>query len=341
MKEANTMKYENVKCVAGKDVLSCYGDGHDSPPLPTLARTLLESQKTSWPFLKTSYENLATIRTRRLKCDHSSLILQFNPARLISTAAAVDPITINNRKCFLCIENLPEAQRAIEYRGRYLILCNPYPIFPGHFTIAFLHHKPQAIETEFVHLLKLAEDFGPDYLVFYNGPQCGASAPDHMHFQASPRGIMPIEEEILQTGRQSCCKRIGHISLTRFRDLGREVLMLDGGTLAAMETVMNRLCNALRQMLNLSDEPMMNLFCSHSGSSWRLVIFLRRKHRPDAYFLENEGRLMISPGLVDMGGLIVTPREEDFDSLDCESARKILEEVSQDRNIVDDAISRL
>jgi hypothetical protein len=335
------MKNEKAEGPARKKVLTCFESSHDSLPLYTLAEKLLESQKASWPDLKSGYENLKRIRTRRLKCEHFSLCLQFNPGRLISTAAPVDPAAIDCRRCFLCIENLPEAQRAIEYRRSYLILCNPYPIFPGHFTIPHLHHKPQAIEEEFVNFLRLAEDFGPDFLIFYNGPRCGASAPDHMHFQASPRGILPIERDIIHAGRQSSRKCIDDIHLTRFHGLGREVVMLDGESSAAMETIMIKFCDLIKQMLGLSDEPMMNLFCSYSGSAWRLVIFLRRKHRPDAYFLENGKRIVISPGLVDMGGLMIAPREEDFNSLNGETAKKILQEVSLEPDILEDIISML
>lgn len=334
------MKQAENEVTAGGNILARFENGHAFPPLQTVVGTLLNDQKSCWPDLQQGYKNLHAVRTRRLECGRFSLCLQFNPARIISTAAPSDPAAIRDRRCFLCARNLPREQKAIIYRRRYAILCNPYPIFPGHLTIAHLHHRPQAIEPEFPYLFKLAEDLGPDYLVFYNGPQCGASAPDHMHFQASPKGVMPIEDDLQNADRRFTRKRVDDINLTRFRDLGREIFMLEGRSQAAMEEVMTRFCDLMRQMSRSQTEPMMNLFCTHLGSSWQLVVFLRSKHRPEAYFLEGAGRIMISPGLVDMGGLIVTPREEDFHSMDAESAQDILREVSLEEDLADDLFSR-
>jgi hypothetical protein len=335
------MKNAECEVSAGGNVLARFENRHEPPSLNKLVGTLLDDQKSSWPDLQQGYENLHAVRTRRLFCGSFSLYLQFNPARIASTAAPSDPAAIKRRRCFLCVRNRPREQKAVIYRRRYAILCNPYPIFPGHLTIAHLHHEPQAIETEFAYLFMLAEDLGPDYLVFYNGPLCGASAPDHMHFQASPQGVMPIEEDLQSTSRQYMQRRVNDVDLTRFVDLGREVLMLEGRNPTSMEGVMKRLFDLMRQMSRKPSEPMVNLYCTYSGSSWRLVAFLRGKHRPDAYFLKDKGRIMISPGLVDMGGLIVTPREEDFYTLDAESAQDILREVSLEGNLASDLFSRL
>jgi hypothetical protein len=335
------MKKHDDECAGRSNVLARFDGDHDSEPLKTLVESLLDQQKASWRDFAAHSEKLKNVRTRRFEYDRFSLALQFNYGRLKSTAAPVDPEVINSRRCFLCQENLPIEQKGILYRRSYMVLCNPYPIFPGHLTIAHLQHRPQAIETEFTALLKLAEDFGPDYLVFYNGPQCGASAPDHMHFQGAPKGLMPIEQDLLRTRGPLDRKRISGVDITRFLGFGREIVMLEGRELAELAAVMNRFCDVMKQMLHLTAEPMINLYSSYSGCSWQVVLFLRSKHRPDVYFSESDGRIMVSPGLVDMGGLLITPREKDFDNLDARSAGKILQEVSLESRTVEDVMARL
>ncbi len=335
------MKKHNDDAQDGAIVLACFDDDHDSEPLMTLVGNLLDQQKASWREFAAHCEELKNVRTRRFEYDRFSLVLQFNPGRIKSTAASVNLSAINGRKCFLCPHNLPDEQKGILYRRNYIILCNPYPIFPGHLTIAHRQHRPQAIETEFTALLMLAEDFGPDYLFFYNGPQCGASAPDHLHFQGAPKGLMPIERDMLRAGGPLDRKRISGVDITRFHGFSREIVMLEGRELAELAAVMSRFCDVMRQTLQLTAEPMMNLYSSYSGCSWQVVLFLRSKHRPDVYFSENNDRIMVSPGLVDMGGLLITPREKDFDNLDARSAGKILQEVSLENRTVEDVLARL
>jgi len=335
------MKTQDDRSAAERNILACFDDDRDSMPLKTLVANLLDQQKASWPDLAAGIEKLKNVRTRRFEYGRFSLALQFNPGRIKSTAAPIDPVAINGRRCFLCRENLPIEQKGILYRRNYIILCNPYPIFPGHLTIAHRQHRPQAIETEFSVLLKLAEDFGPDYLVFYNGPQCGASAPDHMHFQGAPKGFMPIEQDLLRAGGPFDRKRIDGTDVARLHGFGREIVMLEGRELTGVAAIMRRFCDVMKQMLHLTEEPMMNLYSSYSGCSWQVVIFLRSKHRPDAYFSENDDRIVVSPGLVDMGGLVITPREEDFNALDANATRKILQEVSLESRTVEDVLARL
>jgi len=335
------MKKPDDECLGRGNVLACFDDNHDSEPLTTLVANLLDQQKASWREFAAHSEKLKDVRTRRFEYGRFSLALQFNPGRIKSTAAPLDPDAINGRRCFLCQEHLPGEQKGILYRGDYIILCNPYPIFPGHLTIAHRQHQPQAIEKEFIALLKLAEDFGPDHLVFYNGPQCGASAPDHLHFQGSPKGLMPIEQNLLHAGGPFDRKRIDGTDITRFHGFGREIVMLEGREISEVAAVMRRFCDVMKQILHLTVEPMMNLYSSYSGCSWQVVIFLRSKHRPDVYFSENDDRVVVSPGLVDMGGLLITPREEDFNALDADSTRNILQEVSLESRTVEDVLARL
>ena len=154
---------------------------------------LLQQQRSTWELLRTGYEGLSRVQTRQFRFGGYQVRVQFNPGRLTSSAARVDDRSIRERTCFLCLQNLPEQQRGIPYGDRFMILCNPFPIFPEHFTIPHRDHVPQRIEGRIGLLLGLARDLAPRYTVFYNGPRCGASAPDHLHFQAGSRQFMPIE----------------------------------------------------------------------------------------------------------------------------------------------------
>jgi len=189
--------------------------------------------------------------------------------------------------------------------------------------------------------LRIVADFGPGWTVLYNGPKCGASAPDHLHFQAAPSGKMPIEEEIHEEERLTLIKQIDGVLLYRMRDLGREVIILEGDDPRAVESAFRAFLNGLKKVLLIAEEPMMNIAGFYEERKWRLVIFPRRKHRPDAFFMEGEGRVVVSPGVIDMGGLIITPVEKDFKRLDKASVECIYAEVSLEGKIVETAIDAI
>jgi hypothetical protein len=167
----------------------------NGPGIAELSRALLEQQKETWELLRNGYRSLDTVRTREFVFEDALIRIQFNPGRMTSSSAKVDEKSIKERKCFLCVQHLPADQRGLAYGDGYVILCNPFPITPEHFTIPRLAHVPQRIEGALDVLLDLARDMSPLYSVFYNGPKCGASAPDHMHFQAGTRGFMPLDTE--------------------------------------------------------------------------------------------------------------------------------------------------
>jgi hypothetical protein len=311
------------------------------PSLAALCLELLTQQKTSWQELSHGYTALDNIRVRELRCSGFSVKLQFNPARIISTAAPVDKISINKRPCFLCLENLPDAQRGIIYRHDFIILCNPYPIFPKHFTVSHIRHMPQSLEGALSAFLSVAKDFGPDFNVFYNGPHSGASAPDHMHFQAAPVGVLPIEKEIEDSDKRILMKHGDGVSLLRIKNMGREIIIIEGNNCGAVSTTLMNVISALKSVLSTPDEPMMNLLCSYKKNAWRVVIFPRRKHRPDVYFLPGSERILISPGLVDMGGFIITPIEKDFIAIDHVLIQTIYKEISVDAETIQKAIEAI
>jgi hypothetical protein len=304
------------------------------PSLPALCRNLLAEQKASWPDLSLGYKALASVRVKELRCNGFSVRLHHNPGRIKSTTAPLDQKSIEKRPCFLCLENLPEPQRGILYREDFIVLCNPFPICPEHYTIAQIMHCPQSFEGMVSKFLIMAKDFSPDFNVFYNGPESGASAPDHLHFQATTRGILPIEEEIKNRARLVFLKCINAIPLFRAKELGREVIILEGEDCTAIGDALTSIVSAMKSVLSSPGEPRMNLLGSYERNKWRVVIFPRQKLRPSVYFLPGNERILISPGLVEMGGIIITPVEKDFDRVNQELIRTIYAEVSVDEETV-------
>ena len=227
--------------------------------LPSLCLDLLAQQKRTWPLLRKGYESIGRGTERHVSCKGFSVLLQHNPGRVKSTLAAVGEQDISRRPCFLCLSHLPEEQKGVLYRSTYLILGNPMPVFPAHFTVAHVNHRPQAISAHADTLLKLMADFGPGWTLLYNGPKCGASAPDHFHFQAVPSGRMPVESEIREKGRITLITRNYDVALYRAKRIGREVIVIEGGSLTAVGTAFKAFLNALKRVLSAHEEPMINV----------------------------------------------------------------------------------
>jgi len=245
------------------------------------------------------------------------------------------------RRCFLCPDHLPEGQQGILYRSQYLILCNPMPVFSSHLTISHLDHRPQAISERVDTFLQLMIDYGFGWTIFYNGPKCGASAPDHLHFQTAPSGQIPIEKEIEETGRLALMTKVEGVPLVLVRGAGREVVMLEGDDPGKVGAVFKRFLGALRKVLPSDEEPMMNIVGNYREAKWRLIIFPRRKHRPDAFFKEGDARVVVSPGVIDMGGVLITPFKRDFERLNAVAVESIYREVSLEDKIVEGAIAAM
>ena len=309
--------------------------------LPELCLELLSRQKKAWLDLREGYESLKDVRERDLPCKGFSVRLQYNPRRIKSSLADVSEKNLNERRCFLCLDHLPEGQKGMLLRSDYLILCNPMPVFPSHFTVSHLDHRLQVVAEHIDTFLRLMADFGSGWTVLYNGPRCGASAPDHLHFQAAPSGQMPIEKEIWEGKRLTMMKQVDHVLLYRLRDLGREVIILEGNEPMAVGGAFKGFLNALKKVLLIDEEPMMNIAGLYKERRWCLVIFPRRKHRPEAFSREGDARVVVSPGVIDMGGLLITPIEKDFDRLDAAAVEGIYGEVSLDGETVKRAIDAM
>jgi len=322
-------------------VFACFNSASQNVTLSKVCSELFTQQRSAWQQMAEGYASLEFVRVCDITCNGFTVKAQFNPKRIVSTGADVDPAVINNRKCFLCLENLPEGQQGILYRNDYLILCNPVPIFPRHFTISSIHHAQQDFESSINAMLDLAKDLSPDYTIFYNGPECGASAPDHLHFQASPRLAIPVERDAVNVQRRKRFYYKNHVAGFTLMNYGRAVMIIESTDKNQLLTFIHALFIEWKKLLHLTKEPMVNILCSFQENIWRLIIFPRQKHRPNVYFKEGNNRVLISPAAVDMGGLIVTTLEKDFLNVDAVLIENIFLEVSEKKEIVDTLLEKM
>jgi len=321
--------------IPDKNIYAAFAGDNNSTNLSGLCLELLSEQKKTWLQLREGYESLKNVRTREIPCDGFSVRIQHNPGRIRSTTADVGDNHISNRPCFLCLNNLPEAQKGILYRNAYLILCNPAPVFSSHLTISCLDHRPQAIVDHINTLLQLTGDFGDRWTVLYNGPKCGASAPDHLHFQAIPSGLMPIEKEILEEGNLTRITKADSVRISCAKGLGRETIILEGDDPLAVANVFSGMLAALKEVLYAEEEPIINIAGFYGNGKWRLLVFPRARHRPEAFFREGEDRVLVSPAVIEMCGIIITPVEKDFEKLDASTLDGIYREVSLKTDIAE------
>ncbi len=308
-------------------------------PLADKCAQLHNQQYRSWELLRRNYDGLHSVRTRRVICDGYDVTLQFNPARIGSTTAKTDEQSLHARPCFLCLQNLPREQKGIILREPVIILCNPFPIFPYHYTIGSVVHVPQALASNVTLLLGLARRFDSRLTLFYNGPRCGASAPHHFHFQACPPEILPVERLAGDDERRETVIDDGEAVLILLRNIGRSCLLVEGTDEPAVGRVIMKVVAALQEAGDDADEPMVNIITHCSSGRWRVFIFPRSRHRPEAYFADEPAKIVVSPASVDMGGLIITPREKDFTGIRKEQIGRIFGEVSipedQTRAVID------
>lgn len=289
------------------------------------------SQLQEWDLAKVNYDNLKNVETQTLYIGDTPVLVQFNPKRITSSAAKVDTKSIQERKCFLCPGNLPEQQKGIDFMGKYLILVNPFPIFPKHLTIPSYKHEPQQIKGKITDMLELAYSL-QDYVFFYNGPKCGASAPDHLHFQAGNKGFLPIEKDLDSFEKEDIVLKTDiHISL--LVDYLCSALILESEDRSVIDEYFNRIYDAL-EIKPEEYEPMMNVLAWYNQGKFKLCFFPREQHRPSCFFEEGENNILISPASVDMGGVFITPLQKDFDKIKREDVSKIIREVCIDKALL-------
>ncbi len=291
-----------------------------------------------WTDARHRFRDLKHVETRQFS---DQLKLQWNPARIVSTGAKIDEKTLGERPCFLCDKNRPKEQMSKQIDEKFHLLVNPFPILPVHFTIPARKHQPQLIYKNYGEMHRFIS-LHSDLMVFYNGPKCGASAPDHLHFQAGTNGILP-----LQTNWQRLSRNLTDIislndeeKISVVRDFIVPAFVIISKSAESDEALFRRLYKAMPQRGD-ETEPMMNIISWRKGEEFISVVIPREKHRPEAYFAEGDAQFVVSPGALDMSGLIITPREEDFRKLTEEKALSLLQECGVSEEKMNAIIAKL
>lgn len=291
-----------------------------------------------WTDARHRFRDLKHVETRQFS---DQLKLQWNPARIVSTGAKIDKKTLGERLCFLCDKNRPKEQMSKQIDEKFHLLVNPFPILPVHFTIPARKHQPQLIYKNYGEMHRFIS-LHSDLMVFYNGPKCGASAPDHLHFQAGTNGILP-----LQTNWQRLSRNLTDIislndeeKISVVRDFIVPAFVIISKSAESDEALFRRLYKAMPQRGD-ETEPMMNIISWRKGEEFISVVIPREKHRPEAYFAEGDAQFVVSPGALDMSGLIITPREEDFRKLTEEKALSLLQECGVSEEKMNAIIAKL
>ena len=295
-------------------------------------------QMEKWADARHRFRDLKHVETHQLS---DQLKVQWNPARIVSTGAKIDKKTLGDRPCFLCDKNRPKEQISKQIDERFLLLVNPFPILPIHFTIPARKHQPQSIYKNYGEMHRFLS-LHSELMVFYNGPKCGASAPDHLHFQAGTSGILP-----LQANWQRLSRNLTDIislnddeKIALIHDFVVPAFVIISKSEDSDEALFQRLYKSM-PVRGDETEPMMNIVAWRKGDEYISVVIPREKHRPEAYFAEGDAQMMVSPGALDMSGLIITPREEDFRKLTEESATAILQECGVSTDKMNSIVTKL
>ena len=337
---------------------------------------LFEDQLSTWPLCKENYEALRDVKWRSIPISTNpdgsplTVLAQFNPARIVSSNAKVDAKTIRNRQCFFCKEGRPAEQKGISFRGvttDYIVQVNPYPIFKRHLVIQSTTHSRQELDsTRMADMLSLAKTL-KNFVLFYNGPNSGASVPDHFHFQAGEKGIMPLQvsfdkiakDELLRRGpdiqrstEEKVPARISENYLRIYHVNGycRGCFVVDAANKKVLISAIGKIYSLLSALTGRGNgrfdpddvvsseskhfseggkwEPMMNVLCWWEDGIWRCALFARGQLRPNCFYKEGEDRLLIATASVEMSGIFIVPRQQDFDRLTGDDICKMYDDVT-------------
>ena len=297
-------------------------------------RRLLEEQLAEWPLAKKNFNELELVLSKEIQLNTVPFRIQCNPNRIQSTAANISRTALQERPCFLCTKNRPMEQKGIALHG-YTLLINPFPVFPMHFTLA-AEHVPQTIHHRFGDMLDIANELD-DCVVFYNGPKCGASAPDHMHFQAGSKGFLPLITYLENNPTTSLAPILMEetYQLAELKGLHRSGWLLKGSDEGVLVSIFEGLLAEFEKVVASTDvEPMLNVLVWRTELGWSSLILPRKAHRPSCYFASEPDKLLISPASVEMGGLIIAARLEDYELISANDIEQIFKEVSLDEQIV-------
>jgi hypothetical protein len=273
---------------------------------------LFKRQVRAWPQLARGIEGLARAQTRTVRIGWFDILIRHIPHRVGSTTAPVDRDSVARRPCFLCAGNLPPEEEGVQFEADFTIYFNPFPILDHHLTIAHKQHGVQRIANQFANMLNLAAAL-PGYFVIYNGPECGASAPDHMHFQAGSRELLPIEKDTT-----------GMNGLT-VPNYARNVFLFRGRERSALIDRMDRAIELLAETTGKRTEPLVNIAAFHDRGEWVSYLFPRGKHRPQVF---HTGELTVSPASIDLCGIFVVPLARDFEIITADAIAAIFREVT-------------
>jgi len=294
-------------------------------------RDFLTEQNHTWKLSADNYRGLNHVEEKLFHFDGFVIKVQFNPERMRSSTAKVDQGSIAARKCFLCPENRPEAQNSLNLPCDFLLLVNPFPIFTTHFTIPSIHHMPQRLTGNLEAMFAIARQT-EGFQLFYNGPECGASAPDHLHFQAGETGFLPVESEFttLKQKQDSLIFKSRAMNVWAFNHYLRKMISIETESQEEGIQMIEKILSRFAEIQPEKVEPMVNLLCTFKEGKWILHLFPRKLHRPAQYFAEGEDQLLISPASVDFGGVFITPRREDFDKITATDIAGIFAQVTLD-----------
>ena len=289
-------------------------------------KSLFSQQVSNWKLARDNYAELKNVRTKSFDFGDFEVKVQFNPGRMVSSGAKVDAKTIAERACFLCAANRPTEQKGIDF-GDYEILVNPFPIFRQHFTIPHKEHVPQQIKPLFKDMLQLAKVLD-EYLIFYNGPKCGASAPDHAHFQAGTKDFLPLVSDYYQLKDTHTDLLVSNdkMQLFQMKNYLRTLYCIESNDIESANDSFDKLYAHFQTEENI--EPLINIVCTYKAGKWYVFVLPRKAFRPWQYSAEGDKKLLVSPATVELCGIFITPVESHFERITKEDVKSIYEQVS-------------
>ncbi len=300
------------------------------------AIALVQQQKVNWELAGKNYAALSEVHKKEFDFGHFQIHAHHNPGRMRSSAAKTDPQSIARRACFLCADSLPPEQKGIPFQNDYLILTNPFPIFPVHLTIPHLKHIPQRLEHFFADMLDLSRQLS-GFTVFYNGPRCGASAPDHFHFQAGKKGYLLIEKEFnsLVEEHAKAYFQKKDVEIYAVDNYLRRIIAIVSPNKNAIIRAFHFLYSSLLEKKDV--EPMLNVLAWYEEGVWKIIVFPREKQRPSHFFETGKNQIIVGPAAVEMGGILILPRHQDFEIID----HKIITEMYNEVTISSDDLNHM
>ncbi len=291
------------------------------------ATKLYNEQLTEWNDFRERVLQLDHIELKKFNFGKFTIFTQFNPTREVSSNAKLDAKSVANRKCFLCEKNRPTIQRGVAINKDFTIFVNPFPILKGHLTIINNQHQPQAILPVISEFISFTKEL-PDFTLLYNGPASGASAPDHLHFQAVFKGQLPFESEKNKVDKKILSESKANGKMELWTNYGRTMIHIESESSELAQSYFEQVYKQYQMLNGDKEEPKMNLMGMYEGGIYHLFVFPRKRHRPECFFAEEDAFRMVSPGAIDMAGILVLPRRKDFDEIGKNEIESIYKEVT-------------